>query len=197
MDERVAVLDREIARHATENSVARRLMTVPGIGPVTAAALTALAPPAADLPARSRLRRLARADPAPALDGRQAEARRDIEDGRANSLRRLLIIGASAVALGCPPGRSGWLWIARMLARKPPMLVRVALANKMARIVWALLAKGGIYRAPDARALGARGREAVEAWEGRRRGMAQRSLRRDRENQLCDRRFKRVGLNWT
>jgi hypothetical protein len=35
-----------------------------------------------------------------------------------------------------------------MLARKPPMLVRVALANKMARIVWALLARGEVYRAP-------------------------------------------------
>ena len=40
--------------------------------------------------------------------------------------------------------------LGRMLARKPPMLVRVALANKMARIVWALLAKGGVYRAPVA-----------------------------------------------
>src|SRR4051794_41026424 len=46
LDERVAVLDREIARHAKENAVARRLMTIPGIGAVTAAALTALAPPA-------------------------------------------------------------------------------------------------------------------------------------------------------
>ena len=35
-----------------------------------------------------------------------------------------------------------------MLARKPRMLVTVALANKMARIVWALMAHGGIYRAP-------------------------------------------------
>jgi len=34
-----------------------------------------------------------------------------------------------------------------MLTRKPRMLVTVALANKMARIIWALLAKGGIYRA--------------------------------------------------
>ena len=39
-------------------------------------------------------------------------------------------------------------WLARMLARKPPMLVMVALANKMARIAWALIAKGGSYRAP-------------------------------------------------
>jgi hypothetical protein len=37
-----------------------------------------------------------------------------------------------------------------MLARKPKMLVTVALANKMARIVWALLVKGGIYKAPVA-----------------------------------------------
>ena len=35
-----------------------------------------------------------------------------------------------------------------MMSRKPPLLVRVALANKMARVVWALLAKGGVYRAP-------------------------------------------------
>src|SRR5215211_4026744 len=44
LDERVAVLDREIARHAKESAVARRLMTIPGIGAVTAAAFTALAP---------------------------------------------------------------------------------------------------------------------------------------------------------
>ena len=49
---------------------------------------------------------------------------------------------------GAPAGS----WIARMVARKPPMLVRVALANKMARIVWALLARGEVYRAPAAAA---------------------------------------------
>ena len=37
-------------------------------------------------------------------------------------------------------------WLAPMLARKPRMLVTTALANKMARIVWALLVKGGTYR---------------------------------------------------
>ena len=43
------------------------------------------------------------------------------------------------------PKERGWL---QMLARRPKMLVTVALANKMARIVWALLVKGGVYRAP-------------------------------------------------
>lgn len=67
------------------------------------------------------------------------------------TLRRLLIIGGSAVVShACRRGAPGGSWLARMLARKPRMLVTVALANKMARIVWALLAKGGVYRAPVA-----------------------------------------------
>lgn len=66
-------------------------------------------------------------------------------------LRRLLIIGAMAVVRwasrnGAPEGS----WLARMMAKKPRMLVAVALANKTARIVWALMAKGGVYRDPAA-----------------------------------------------
>ena len=65
------------------------------------------------------------------------------------TIRRLLILGASAVVRwagqrGTPAGS----WLARMLARKPKMLVTVPCANKTARIVWALLVKGGVYRAP-------------------------------------------------
>lgn len=65
------------------------------------------------------------------------------------TLQRLLMIGSSAVVhqalrRGVPQGSR----LEQMLARKPRMLVTVALANKMARIVWALLAKGGSYRAP-------------------------------------------------
>src|SRR5690242_18181849 len=135
LDERVAVLDREIARHAKENAVARRLMTIPGIGAVTAAALTVLAPPA-DPFRRGR-------DFAAWLGKTSKMGER--------SLRRLLIIGASAVARGAArKGVPAGSWLGRMLARKPPLLVRVALANKMARIVWALLAHGGVYRAPVA-----------------------------------------------
>jgi len=67
------------------------------------------------------------------------------------TLRRLLVIGASAVVhhanrRGSPSGS----WLARMLQRKPRMLVTVALANKMARIVWALLEQGRGYKAPVA-----------------------------------------------
>jgi len=43
-------------------------------------------------------------------------------------------------------------WLAEMLARKPKMLVTVALANKMARIIWPCWSKGGTYRTPAAAA---------------------------------------------
>lgn len=67
------------------------------------------------------------------------------------SLRRLLILGASATAKGASRiGAKPSPWLAGMLARKPRMLVTVALANKTARIVWALMAHGGSYRAPAA-----------------------------------------------
>ena len=111
-------LETQIARRAKEDETSRRLTTIPGIGPIIATAIAALAPPASTFKMGNR------------------------------TLRRLLIIGASAVVRwaerkGAIPGS----WLARMLERKPPMLIRVALANKMARIAWALMAHGGEYRA--------------------------------------------------
>jgi transposase len=67
------------------------------------------------------------------------------------TLRRLLIIGASSATKGVVrKGVSADSWLGRMLARKPRMLVAVALANKIARVAWALMAHGGTYRAPAA-----------------------------------------------
>ena len=64
-------------------------------------------------------------------------------------MRRLLIIACSAVVRWARhKGVVADSWLARMLSRKPPMLVIVALANKTARIAWALITKGGTYRAP-------------------------------------------------
>lgn len=147
LNEKIVVLDAEISRRAEEDEDARRLKTIPGIGPVTAAAISALAPPAQtfvrgrDFAAWLGLTPLQRS-----TGGKQRLGRTSKKGER--TLRRLLIIGASAVVRwatrkGAPAGS----WLERMLTRKPRMLVAVALANKMARIVWALLAKGGIYRA--------------------------------------------------
>lgn len=148
LDERIARLDQEIARRAKEDEVARRLMTIPGIGVITATALTALAPPAATFRRGRDFAAWLGLTPLQHSTGGKERLGRTSRMGE-RTLRRLLIIGASAVASwairkGVPSGS----WLDRMLRRKPPMLVRVALANKMARTVWALLAKGGTYRAP-------------------------------------------------
>ena len=63
-------------------------------------------------------------------------------------LRRLLVIGATAVIQHARRHPEKHPWITRLLAKKPAKLVAVAVANKMARIAWAIMAKGGIYRAP-------------------------------------------------
>lgn len=65
-------------------------------------------------------------------------------------IRRLLIIGAMSVVhwRGREGGRPG-SWLCHMLARKPRMLVAIALANKMARMVWAMLARNEDYRDPN------------------------------------------------
>jgi len=147
---KITELDKEIARRAREDEVSRRLMTIPGIGPITATAITALAPPAEtfakgrDFAAWLGLAPLQRS-----TGGKQKLGA--ISKMGERTLRRLLIIGSSAVVLhaskrGAPQGS----WLEQMLARKPRMLVTVALANKMARIVWALLVKQEDYRAPVA-----------------------------------------------
>ena len=151
-DKRIKELDREIVTRAREDEDARRLMTIPGIGPITATALLALAPSpetfrnGRDFAAWVGLTPLQRS-----TGGKQKLG--EITKMGERTLRRLLIIGSAAVVLqaakrGAPSGS----WLEQMMARKPRMLVTVALANKTARIVWAVLASGEVYRAPVAAA---------------------------------------------
>ena len=144
----VEALDREIAARAKSDHVARRLMTVPGIGPLIATAIEALAPPPETFRSGRDFAAWVGLTPVQKSTGGKQRLGRTSRMGE-RTLRRLLIIAASGVVRwakrkGAPAGS----WLARMLARKPPMLVIVALANKNARVAWALIAKGGIYRAP-------------------------------------------------
>ena len=63
-------------------------------------------------------------------------------------LRRLLVLGATAVVQQAKRHPDKYPWIVKLLAKKPTKLVAVAVANKTARIAWAILTKGGTYRAP-------------------------------------------------
>ena len=136
-----------IAWHRADET-SRRLETIPGIGVITATALAASVP-----------------DPAVFRNGRQFAAflglvpRQNSSGGKLRLgriskmgdgyLRRLLVVGATALVrrAGRNPTATG-AWMRGLLARKPARLVTVALANKTARIAWAILAHGGTYRAP-------------------------------------------------
>jgi transposase len=149
LEEEIGKLDVEIARRAKENEVARRLMTVPGIGPLIATALAVLAPPPETFRSARDFAAWLGLTPRQHSTGGKQRLGATTKMGE-RSLRRLLILGANSVIIkrhvhaAAKPGT----WLAGLMARKPPMLVRVALANKMARIVWALMAHGGIYQSP-------------------------------------------------
>ncbi len=148
LDRQIATLDKEIIRRSRDDAVARRLMTIPGIGPITATAIAALAPPAGTFAKGRDFAAWVGLTPRQHSTGGKPKLGAISKMGE-RTLRRLLIIGSSAVVLqaskrGAPKGS----WLEQMLARKPRMLVTVALANKTARIVWALLTSNEEYKAP-------------------------------------------------
>ena len=152
LEDQVRELDREIAGLARANETARRLMTIPGIGPLIAVAMVALAPPPETFRRGRDFAAWLGLTPRQNSTGGKRRLGGTTKMG-ARSLRRLLIIGANSVVMwrskkGAAPGT----WLEGMLARKPAMLVRVAQANKMARIVWAIMSGNQTYQAPVAQA---------------------------------------------
>lgn len=141
-------LNTEIRHRARKNEMAQRLMTIPGVGPLIATAFAALAPsPETFRRGRDFVAWLGLVPRQHSTGGKQRLGATTKMGER--SLRRLLIIGANSVVTGVMRRRAtSDPWLARMIERKPPTLVRVALANKMARVIWAMMTRGEIYRAP-------------------------------------------------
>ena len=150
LETQIADLDRQIRHRARQEATVRRLMGIPGIGPICATALEALAPPPETFTKGRDFAAWLGLVPRQHSSAGKARLGRVSKMGQ-RDLRRLLIIGAmSGVRWAARRGVPAGSWLARMLARKPRMLVAIALANKMARIAWALLATGANYRAPAA-----------------------------------------------
>jgi transposase len=170
LEAQIARLDTEITQRSKTDPTARRLMTIPGVGPIVSTPITALAPTAEGFAAGRDFAAWLGLTPMQKSTGGKQRLGAVSKRGE-GTIRRLLIIGASAVVQQASRrGAAKGSWLAQMLARKPKMLVTLALANKMARIVWALLVKGGVYRARVAAAW----LTAIE----RRRRKAQRNSRR-------------------
>lgn len=144
----ISRLDARIAAVSKESNVARRLQQMPGIGPVTAMAITTFAPEMRESRRGRDFSAWLGLVPRQHSSGGKQKLGRTSKMGQ-RDIRRLLIIGAMSVVQwrGREGGRPG-SWLNRMLARKPRMLVAIALANKMARVIWAMLARNEDYRDP-------------------------------------------------
>ena len=148
MTVRIATSDRRIKDLAGQADMARRLQTMPGVGPMTALAVEAFAPPMESFKCGRDFAAWLGLVPKQHSSGGKTRHGRVSKAGQSD-IRQLLIMGAMS--------RLNWIgrksipetsWLASMLARKPRMLVAIALANKMARMIWAMLTKQEDYRTP-------------------------------------------------
>ena len=137
----IGSLEKELHVCARRDEGTARLMTIPGVGPITAMALQAFAPPMESFRRGRDFAAWLGLVPRQHSTGGKPRLGKISKMGQ-RDLRRLLITGAMAVVRHASRrGVTSDPWLARMLARKPKMLIAVALANRMARIVWALMTK--------------------------------------------------------
>jgi transposase len=146
LDAEVAELTAQIARQARASPDARRLMTIPAVGEVVADAFLARLPDLAtfktgrDLAAWLGLTRLDKST------GGKARTSGPISKKGDKALRRLLVLGATAVIARQQRDKRLDPWIAGIIKKRCFRVAAVALAAKTARIIWAILAHGGTYQ---------------------------------------------------
>lgn len=148
LDARVRELERAIARRHRADELSRRLATVPGIGPITATALVATVGEARNFRSGRHLAAWLGLTPKEQASGLKRRQGGISKRGDAY-LRRLLILGAQSRMQrhkATSPGADPWLTALR--ERRPTPVAATALANKTARIAWAIMAHGESYRQP-------------------------------------------------
>lgn len=145
--------DRRILAWHRSNELSRRLETIPGVGPLIATALVASIPDphafgsARDVPAWIGL--------VPKQNSTGGKARLgSISKAGNRYLRSMLVVGAlSVIRRAKQVGYTRRAWLAELMARRPTKIAAIALANKIARIAWALMVSGTRYREPAPQAI--------------------------------------------
>jgi transposase len=149
LQHRVSMVERAITEWHRKSEISRRLETVPGVGVISASAIAALVPDASNF--RSARQFAAWIGLTPRLSGTGGK----VQLGRTSKagdryLRRLLTLGATSLVHYARRSPHKWAWIAALLARRPTRVVITAVANKIARIAWAVLSHGESFRRPQA-----------------------------------------------
>jgi transposase len=143
---RIDVLKKRIEALSRQAETSRRLQTMPGVGPITALAVETFAPPMETFRCGRDFAAWLGLVPLQKSTGGKQRLGKTSKMGQ-RDIRRLLIIGAMAVVRWASRrGAPHDSWLSRMLGTKPRILVAIALANKMARGIWAMLTKQETYR---------------------------------------------------
>lgn len=143
----ISTLERGIQAQHRGSEASQRLETIPGIGAIGATAITAtVIDPSAFRSGREFAAWIGLVPRQHSTGGKQKLSGISKQGDR--YLRRLLIVGATAVIRHARPHPDKHPWLTKLLGKMSAKKVAVALANKMARIAWAILAKGSTYRAP-------------------------------------------------
>jgi transposase len=146
---RLAELDRKLAKLHADNAMSRLLAAIPGVGVITALSFALKVEPNQFRSGRHFAAWLGVTPKESSTAGRQRLG--GISRAGNERLRQLLVVGATAVIKTAKPGRKGAsAWLLNLLERKPRKLAAVALANKMARIIWAMMTRGEAYRPASA-----------------------------------------------
>jgi transposase len=142
-------LEAQILAWHRADDTSRRLATIPGIGPITASAIAAAVPNASLFRTGRQFAAWLGLTPRPHSSGGK-EKLGGISKQVDGYLRRLLVVGATAVMRKARQDASYQPWLAQLLERKPVKLATVALANKTARIAWAIMTRKEVYAAAAA-----------------------------------------------
>jgi len=152
LQKEISALEERIHAWHRSNEASLRLETIPGIGPITASAASALVASIADPEVFKNGRELAAwIGLVPKQNSTGGKNRMGgISKQGDQYLRWLLVAGAmSVIRQAKRPEATKTVWLSTMIATKPTKVSAVALANKTARIAWALLHNGGTYQRPQ------------------------------------------------
>jgi transposase len=148
LDAKLTAVQARLTAWHRHNQTSQLLATIPGVGPISGVSFALKVPdPKVFRSGRHFAAWVGITPRENSTAGRQQLGR--ISKQGDEDLRRLLVLGATAVIQQAKPGRAS-PWLVDLLARKPKKLVALAVANKMARIIWAMMISGEIYRRPQA-----------------------------------------------
>jgi transposase len=143
----IGSIEKRLVVQHRANEASKRLESVPGIGIIGASAITAtMTDPNAFRSGRDFAAWIGLVPRQDSTAGKQKLGPISKQGDR--YLRRILAVGAHSVLRRAKQNPERYPWLTQLLARRPFKVVAIALANKMARVAWALLARGGTYRVP-------------------------------------------------